>query len=440
MRFLTKILENKKDYLYINLLNNYNSKLAKSNPTILFDEVLFVNFRCINYLAYISLNEKYKKKINGWISSNLVTSTNYLGYFENDILQNKFKKLDLQEEQKSRYNGLEDAILTKWENSTYLCGTRCDKDTDKGRFCIYTLNEKYEPIKEIVINDENYVGNIEKHWSPIEGRPFTFIKWTNPTEIITIDRKTGDVEKRTVNPQTKICSSNLRGNCQTVKYKDGYLGIVHDTKRYYNKKSELYSSYKHYFIQYNKNLEIVRISKPFNFEVNDIEFCCGLQIVDGKVYISYSVYDAIPVLIKFNEEYIDELFDSDEDFEEYSIKEVYERGNEFLKQKQFYAAAACYSRIFSNTEDKSLEYYSLMKFCICLLACKRNGQDLFSSDILSSFIDDLLLLKDNKPEPYYLYSVYYETTGDTNKREFYRRQAAKRRFEFPEIKQYLKLG
>lgn len=439
MRFLTKILEKDDSYEHIILSNKCNNNLAKSNPSIIFNNnILFVNFRCIDYLSYISFNEKYVKNINGWISSNKVTSNNYIGYFEDNKLQKIFKKVNLSENYKFKYNGLEDAIFIKWDDVLYLCGTRCDIDDNKGRFCIYELDNNYNISNEIIVRDVNYINEIEKHWSPVEDMPFTFIKWNNPTEVVEVDKNTGDIIERTV----QISESNiqgLRGNCQTVKYKNGYLSIVHDTKRYFTKKSELIPSYKHYFVQYDRDFNIIRISNPFNFEVNDIEFCCGLQIYNNNIYISYSIYDTIPVLIKFNESLIEHIFKNTEDFDEIPVSNIYENGKKFLKMEEFYSAAACFSRVFSNTDNKELEYQALMRFCICLLAIKYKGVNLFSNDVTMSFIDNLLLLKDDAAEPYYLASIYYGFIGNNDKKEFFRKQSIKYRFELPEIKRYLKM-
>ena len=231
-----------------------------------------------------------------------------------------------------------------------------------------------------------------------------------------------------------------RGNCQTVKYKDGYLSIVHDTKRYMNYNSKLIPSYKHYFVQYDKDLNIIRTSKPFNFEVNDIEFCCGLQLKDNIVYISYSVYDAIPVLIQFDEDLIDFLFDNIKESPDISIEDIYKKADVFLEKKCYYEAASCYSRIFSKSIDSMLEYNSLMKFCICLLAIKQQyGNNIFSDINISSFLDTLLVKSDNKAEPYYLYTVFSGITVDFVKKKFYEKKYQKYRFEFPEIKRHIKI-
>lgn len=437
---LSEIIKNDKSYKKTILLNNC-SDFAKSNPTILFNnDTLFVNFRCINYFPYISKTKKYIKNINGWISSDVVFSDNYIGYFENDVLQNNFKKCNITSNSIVKYNGLEDAIFVKWNGFVYLCGTRCDVDENIGRFCIYKLGEYYDIEEETIVRDNEFVSNIEKHWSPVEDKPFTFIKWCNPTEIVEIEPITGKIIKRTVKRKSNICNSLLRGNCQTVKYKDGYLSIVHSSIRHYNKKAEQLPIYKHYFIQYDKNFKIIRISNPFNFEAVDIEFCCGLQLNNEKVYVSYSLYDSVPVLIEFDESLLETIFTEENTFSAFAnISDLYNTANEFLNKKQFYAAAACFSRIFTETCTKELEYQSLLKFCICLLSCRYKNINMFSDSIILSFIDDLTLLKNDKAEPYYLYAIYYGLTGDLYKKEIFRKLAVQYRFELPEIKRYLKM-
>lgn len=440
-KVLIDFIKEDKDYKYINLLNTHYANLSKANPSILFhNNVLFVNFRSINYLTYISDKQKYFKNINGWMSANNAFSENYLAYIVNNKLTNAYKNINLEIDKTCKYAGLEDAILTSWNNQIYLCGTRCDFEPNRARFCIYKLDNKYQVIERTIINDESVVGVIEKHWSPIEDKPFTFIRWCNPTEIVTIEPVTGKILNREIKQLSYNCLQGLRGNCQTVKYKDGYLSIVHDTKRYFSLNGNQKPVYKHYFIKYNYNFEIEKISKPFNFEEDDIEFCCGLQNYNNIISISYSVRDSIPVLIQFNESCLENLFDIDfSENSDYDFNKLYEKANDFLNNQYYCAAASCYSKIFTNTNDKELEYNSLLNFCICLLIIKNMGTNLFSDDIIISFIDTLLLLKENVPEPYYLLSIYYGMIGDLNKKEIYRKLSSKYRFNYPEIKRYLKM-
>jgi len=440
MKSLINILKNTEGYkrTVFNCEKTFCSNV--SNPTLFIEDndTIFLNFRCTDYLAYVSRNKKYTKQINGWISNDPISSNNYLGYIENEQFSNNIKKLNVPHYKNARYNGLEDAIFIEWDNTKYLCGTRCDID-EAGRFCIYELDNYYNVVDETIINDEKYVSKLEKHWSPVEGMPFTFIRWSNPTEIITIDKNTGNVVNRIVKQESDLCKTEIRGNCQTVKYKEGYLSIVHNNKFNITKASEFIPSYKHMFIQYDNDFNIVKISQPFAFEFDDIEFCCGLQIRNKKVYISYSIFDSIPVLIEFDEKCIDDIFNRIENTPETTINNLYEIGCDFLKKEQFCSAASCFSRIFSDTDNKELEYNSLMRFCICLLAVKYGGINLFSDDNILSFLDDLMLLKNDKAEPLYLYSIYHGLIGDLKKKEIFRKQSTKYRFELPEIKRYLKM-
>ena len=439
MKSLNNILKDTDDYkrTVFNCEKKFNS--CVSNPTVFMDDndMLFLNFRCINYLAYISKNGKYNRRINGWISSDTVSSINYVGYIKNGRFSTYTKNIDVPKHKNAKYNGLEDAIFVEWDGVKYLCGTRCDID-ENGRICIYELNEYFDVVNEIVINDGNIVGGVEKHWSPVEDMPFTFIRWSNPTEIVQIDKKNGTVVNREIKHKSKLCKNEIRGNCQTVKYKDGYISVVHDTKYHITKNSELVPVYRHYFIQYDSTFNIINISEPFNFEVEDIEFCCGLQIKNERVYVSYSIFDSISVLIEFNEKYIDRIFEEIKDTSEYTTEEIYKWGCNFLKNEQFFSAAACFSRVFSDTNNTELEYDSLMRFCVCLLTVKYNGTNMFSDNNILTFLDDLMILKNDKAEPYYLYSIYYGLIGDLKKKEIFRKQSTKYRFELPEIKRYLK--
>lgn len=438
---LTDFLSKKDSFKHFDILTNYNSVLSKSNPTILvYNDDLLVNIREINYISYVSRNAKYKENINGWISSQYVVSLNNISIFKDTCNLSFLSELKIYPNINNKYAGLEDAIYINWNNTIYLCGTRCDIDKEFSRYCIYKLNNNFEILSEIVIRDDK-VGHVEKHWSPIEDMPFTFVRWNNPTEIVRVDENTGRIIETITKPQYDTPYKNTRGNCQTIKYKDGYLSIVHLSKRYFNQNSELLPVYKHCFIKYDNEFNIIGISKPFSFEVEDIEFCCGLQKKENEIFVSYSVYDSLPRIIKFNESVLDDIFNIDENNEDFinCYFDNYETGNNLFRNKHYLAAASCFSRIFSNTENKKEEYDSLLKFCACILAVKYRSLDVFTNYNIESFLKKLLLLENNKAEPYYLCAIYYGLIGDFDKKEIFRKFSIQHRFEMPEIKRHLKI-
>lgn len=450
MRLLTEFARIKdNNFTYIPCKVNYWNQLAKSNPSILIkDNNVIVNFRCINYIAYTNNKDKYKQDINGWISSDNCVSYNILSYFDKNenVLSKYFKPLNIKISRNSRFNGFEDGILVEWNNKMYLCGVRPDLNVNytKATIVIYEITENFEIGNEIIVNPEEFANTNEKHWSPVEGKPFTFIRWCNPTDIVEIDPETGNISNRIVLDKKENIGQK-RGNCQTVRYNDGYLSIVHDTRRLINKNGEFTVQYRHYFIEYDNEFNITRMSNPFNFEYPEIEFCCGLQLDENDVYVSYSVFDSSSAIIKFNKSIVEELLNKTEYSENIfsnitcsNVYDLYDKAEDSLKSNQYYSAASYYSKVFNNTTDEQLENEALMKFCVCCVAVRVQKQDIFSDNNLYKFINKLLISYPSY-ESNYIASIYYGIMGDIDCKNYYKMQSTRYRCKFPRIKKYLKM-
>ena len=89
--------------------------------------------------------------------------------------------------------GLEDARLICWDNTFYACGVRRDTTTNgQGRmeFSELKITESPFNVEEISrtrIEVQDPSSYCEKNWMPIKDKPFHFIKWSNPTEVVHVD-------------------------------------------------------------------------------------------------------------------------------------------------------------------------------------------------------------------------------------------------------------
>lgn len=56
--------------------------------------------------------------------------------------------------------------------------------------------------------------------------------------------------------------------------------------------------YTHSVVVYSQNFDVLFVSNPFTFEGQRVEFCTGIQYVDGAFVISYGVWDQEAVLLQ----------------------------------------------------------------------------------------------------------------------------------------------
>lgn len=200
--------------------------------------------------------------------------------------------------------GLEDGRLVRWDNKLYLIGVR--RDTTKngqGRMELSEIDESTgNEISRVRIpttgNDDSYC---EKNWMPILDRPYTFVKWSSPTEVAYYDHQSDSTQSIiTKRFPTKV---DVRGGSQVVKWGDYYVAFGHSVKLWKPYSGEKASRYYHHIIVWNSNFDPIYISEPFSFTDVHIEFCCGLCEYNGLYYASFSTRD--------NSSYILELdFDS----------------------------------------------------------------------------------------------------------------------------------
>ena len=88
--------------------------------------------------------------------------------------------------------GLEDARLFRWDNKLYLCGVRRDTTTNgEGRMELSEIRAKTTFVDEMSRTRIPAPGNkdsyCEKNWMPIIDKPYHFVKWSNPTEVVHYD-------------------------------------------------------------------------------------------------------------------------------------------------------------------------------------------------------------------------------------------------------------
>lgn len=291
---------------------------ATTNPSVFVDskDNIYVNLRQTNYTLYYS--NKFPDK-NGPLK--------YL-YPDNDInlrSENILCKLDdrlntvsahmidmrLNEEPNWFYMGLEDARLFEWEEKKYICGVRRDhiyrgkgrmdlseiEITDKG---VYEVNRYSMPTPEF---DDTYC---EKNWMPILDEPFHWVKWSNPTQVVSFDKNT--LLTQTIHlEEDKVYKfpRDLKGGSQVIPWKNGYhLTITHEC--IYNK-DDSGRQYLQRVVVWDKDWNIVCSTRDFSMMGGVIEFVSGIAYYKDDVLISFGYEDNASYILRIPKDVFDDF-------------------------------------------------------------------------------------------------------------------------------------
>lgn len=130
----------------------------------------------------------------------------------------------------------------------------------------------------------------EKNWMPIEGRGGWLYAANYGGHVVTVDPDPGlaggyQICRRRAAPQI---ASEFRGGSQLIPFRDGWLGLVHETAYLPHGRA-----YEHRFVYFDGGLGLAQISLAFAFrERQAIEFAAGLAAVGDRLVASFGVRDA----------------------------------------------------------------------------------------------------------------------------------------------------
>lgn len=194
-----------------------------------------------------------------------------------------------------RITGLEDLRLRRGpENSVRVSGTCLDfaglppapNGSPVARIATATLLPDACILLDFECLAEPFPGRYEKNWSPIDGRPDTWLyaAWEEG-RVATVRRAHGSwiVETHGVSP---FALRHLRGRSPLVRWGDGYIGIfgeaIDDGRRMYD----------HRFVTFTRDLTPKRWSPPFRVgPQRGVEFVAGLDFFASSLVMSYGLKD-----------------------------------------------------------------------------------------------------------------------------------------------------
>lgn len=324
--FVKKVLDNGGNIVPLLIDSSLTNGTGLFNPSIFIDDSgdIFVNIRHCQYSLYHSELNKYEHPYGPLVYLNpeydqTLTTTNYFGQLNDDLSIRYIHPVDTSEFDKQplwEFVGLEDARITKWDNKFYLSGVRRDLDNiGTGRMELSQIEFDQNGVREIsrfripAPDQEDSQSYCEKNWMPILDKPYHYLKWCNPCQVV----KCNQLEK-TCN--TVILKEDMpfkwdqRGGSQVVPWKDGYLALTHQTRLWKSEAGRKNGLYRHRFLYWDRDFNLIKASMPFDFMDAMIEFACGLAIHNNEVFITFGFQDNSSYVLKTNNSVIEEVLNA----------------------------------------------------------------------------------------------------------------------------------
>ena len=299
--------------------------LMNPSPFVDDDGDILLILRHINYTLYHSENNQRFPSIWGPLSylhpeqdQRLVT-TNYLCRLDSDYNIINYTKIDTSQLDVNpiwTFVGMEDARLVKWNGKYYGTGVRRDTTTNGvGRMELqeleidkenWTAKEVSRVRIEAPVNKESYC---EKNWMPLLDKPFHYVKWTSPTEVVEADPVTGESKQLSVT-EGIWAPSDQRGGSQVLKWGKHYIAITHEVVLYKNYLKQKNGTYRHRLCVWDKDFKLVGLSpESFSFLDGQIEFVCGAAIVNKNLVIGFGFVDNAAFVLEIPKDLVNEMIE-----------------------------------------------------------------------------------------------------------------------------------
>jgi hypothetical protein len=301
------------------------------NPSIFVDDDgdVLVNVRHVNYIFYHSEHKQRFPAHWGPLSylhpenKMVLATTNFLCKLGDDLQVEKIAKVDMALDIPPvwEFVGLEDARLVKWEGEYFLCGVRRDcvpeqtGQPGEGRMEYTKINLDKEAWTATEVMRKRIPapgadnGYCEKNWMPVLDKPYNFIKWTMPTQL---------VESFPYN-ETMTCEevfvkdclpapADQRGGSQIVRWGDYYLTFTHEVNLWYNYLSQKDATYRHRLVVWDTDFNFLGLSpQPLTFLDAYVEFCTGAALYKGDLLVSFGYQDNAAFALQMPKSIVDEL-------------------------------------------------------------------------------------------------------------------------------------
>jgi hypothetical protein len=303
--------------------NGLTNGTGLMNPSIFIDNDgdILVNLRHVNYTLYHAENEQKFPSRWGPLSylhpekDVRLATENYLCRVNKDLKMTEYTKVEMLNLHQPiwEFHGLEDARLVQWNGQYFLVGVRRDTttngegrmeyswvDIDKDSWTVTETKRVRIPAPE---PNQSYC---EKNWVPVLDKPYTFIKWTMPTEVVYADPNESRSEQVAIR-DTPAPPADQRGSSQVVKWGSMYISITHEVDLFKNYLQQKDAIYRHRLCLWDEQFNFIGLSKPFSFLDARVEFCVGAAILDGDLLISWGFQDNAAFILRTPKAVVEDL-------------------------------------------------------------------------------------------------------------------------------------
>ncbi len=175
--------------------------------------------------------------------------------------------------------GLEDCRLFEFDGSRWFTCTTADTNPTGNRqisLCRLEKNPSGEiaPVEDLIPLIGPDLNRCEKNWLPfvLDGRLF-IVYSCGPFQLFEPDLDTG-VCRSVLSNDYDFDFSRFRGSAAPIRFDGGFLMLVHETVHFYDHTR----CYLHRFVFLDSQFRIEKISKPFTFQHQGVEFCCSMTL------------------------------------------------------------------------------------------------------------------------------------------------------------------
>lgn len=286
------------DFKFDNIFENYFA----SSPSITDD---YINVRHVNY--YIDKDGKYIFPDK----SGTIYTRNVLWDRKRSTLSNPRELVDDVNRYNGKIKGIEDIRLFKWDGELWGMGTSFQFTRENPNMVMFKVPTTSDNTIRHIYHIDFAPNGCEKNWAPIDSNTdeLHVVYSHSPFVVLKFKKPTTDTEEH-VNPiaikqcKHRPCSLEFRGSSVLVKYKNGYISIVHEVSVVNEKRV-----YLHRFVRYSDEFQPMHVSQPFTFTGSIIEYVCGLSFdTDTSIFtIGYSIMDRESHLCNLREKELYEL-------------------------------------------------------------------------------------------------------------------------------------
>lgn len=205
--------------------------------------------------------------------------------------------------------GLEDARLFRWDGKLYHSGVRRDTTTNgQGRMELSELQVTSDAVQEInryriepPLDKNSYC---EKNWMPVLDKPYHYVKWCDPTEVVKANISDGTTTQEVLT-QIRGTPTSFRGGSQVLELNGYYFALTHDVDLFNSEVERKDGVYTHRFVMWDKNWNLLKWSPQFSFMGGDIEFVAGMcedTLSPSNILITFGFQDNAAYVLRMPKE------------------------------------------------------------------------------------------------------------------------------------------